>query len=117
MGASPEPRLPDEGWIRVGSAGELPKGKAVRVTAGGVDVLLYRTGDAIFALANRCSHQGGPLHKGVVKASGPMPTVTCPVHGSIFRLTDGSVIRGPAPAPQAVYEARVNEDAVEVRPA
>jgi len=105
-----------EGWTTVLSAGDLREGKAVRVTVDGVDVLLYRLGDRIFALANRCSHQGGPLHKGVVKASGPNPTVTCPVHGSIFRLTDGMVIRGPASTRQAVYEARVNGDAVEVRP-
>jgi nitrite reductase/ring-hydroxylating ferredoxin subunit len=104
-------------WMQVASAGELPEGKATRVVADGVDVLLYRSGDRIFALGNRCSHQGGPLHKGVVKASGPNPTVTCPIHGSIFRLTDGRVIRGPALAPQAVYEARVNGDSVEVRPA
>src|SRR5687767_9655676 len=103
--------------MQVASAGELAEGKATRVVAGGVDVLLYRSGDRIFALANRCSHQGGPLHKGVVKPSGPNPTVTCPIHGSIFRLTDGRVIRGPALAPQAVFEARVNGDSVEVRPA
>lgn len=106
-----------EGWVPVASAGELREGKAIRVTAGGVDVLLYRSGDRIFALANRCSHQGGPLHKGVVKAGGLNPSVTCPVHGSIFRLTDGTVIRGPAIAPQAVYEARLDGDTVEVRPA
>lgn len=98
-------------------AGELPEGKATRVTADGVDVLLYRAGDRIFALANRCSHQGGPLHKGVVRPSGSNPTVTCPVHGSIFRLTDGKIMRGPAMLPQKVYEARANEDVIEVRPA
>jgi nitrite reductase/ring-hydroxylating ferredoxin subunit len=99
------------------AADELPEGKAVRVTANGVDIVLYRKEERIFALANRCSHQGGPLHKGVVKASGNIPTITCPVHGSIFRLTDGRVIRGPASAPQALYEARVSGDSVEVRPA
>jgi nitrite reductase/ring-hydroxylating ferredoxin subunit len=106
-----------EGWTPVLAAGELPEGKAIRVSFGGTDVLLYRSGDRLFALANRCSHQGGPLHKGVVRASGANPTVTCPVHGSVFRLTDGMVVRGPAMARQAVYEARVNGDSVEVRPA
>lgn len=105
-----------DGWIDVGAAAELAEAKAVRVTAGGVDVFLYRTADAIYALANRCSHQGGPLHRGVVKGSGPNPTVTCPIHGSIFRLADGRIVRGPALVPQAVYEARVNGDRVEVRP-
>jgi nitrite reductase/ring-hydroxylating ferredoxin subunit len=106
-----------QSWTRVLAAGELPEGKAIRVTADGVDILLYRTEERIYALANRCSHQSGPLHKGVIKASGINPTVTCPVHGSIFRLADGRVVRGPASAPQALYEARVTGDSVEVRPA
>jgi nitrite reductase/ring-hydroxylating ferredoxin subunit len=106
-----------EGWTTVLAVGELPEGKAVRVAAEGVDVFLYRSQERIFALANRCSHQGGPLHRGVVRASGPIPSVTCPVHGSIFRLTDGMVIRGPALARQPLYEARLTGDVVEVRPA
>jgi nitrite reductase/ring-hydroxylating ferredoxin subunit len=106
-----------DGWVAVLPVDDLPEGKAIRVDWGGIDLLLYRTGDRIFALANRCTHQGGPLHKGVVKTSGSTPTVTCPVHGSIFRLDDGKVIRGPAMTPQAVYEARMNAQSVEVRPA
>src|SRR6266511_4917867 len=107
---------PEGGWTAVLSGGDLPEDKAVRVNVDGVDVFLYRLGDRMFALANRCSHQGGPLHRGVVKPSGANPTVTCPVHGSIFRLTDGMVIRGPASTRQAVYEARVNGGGVQVRP-
>lgn len=105
-----------QNWTPVLTARELPEQKAVRVTADGVDIFLYRTEERIFALANRCSHQGGPLHKGVVKPSGATPTVTCPMHGSMFRLTDGRVARGPASVPQALYEARVSGDSVEVRP-
>jgi nitrite reductase/ring-hydroxylating ferredoxin subunit len=105
----------EDGWTTVLRASDLPEGKAVRVDVHGVDVFLYRTPDRIFALANRCNHQGGPLHRGVVRATGANPSVTCPVHGSMFRLTDGMVIRGPARAPQHVYEARVSDDSVQVR--
>jgi len=41
--------------------------------------------------------------------------VTCPWHGSRFRLGDGSVARGPATAPQPVFETRVRNGSVEVR--
>ncbi len=109
--------MTDSGWIPVIPAAELPVGRAIRVAAEGVDVFLYRTEERIFALANRCSHQGGPLHKGVVKASGANPTVTCPVHGSIFRMTDGMVMRGPALARQPMYEATVDGDEVKISPA
>jgi nitrite reductase/ring-hydroxylating ferredoxin subunit len=60
---------------------------------------------------------GGPLHRGPVNAHAAQPTVTCPVHGSIFWLTDGRVVRGPAGRSQPVFEVRVNEGMVEVRPA
>jgi nitrite reductase/ring-hydroxylating ferredoxin subunit len=93
---------------------ELPEGKPVRVSADGVDVFLYRAPERIFALANRCTHQGGPLHRGVVR-TGANPSVTCPIHGSMFRLADGGLIRGPALVPQPVYEVRVEGDTVQVR--
>lgn len=30
--------------------------------------------------------------------------VTCPWHGSTFRLADGGIVRGPASSPQPSYE-------------
>ncbi len=41
--------------------------------------------------------------------------VTCPWHGSVFCLRDGSVVRGPATAPQPSFETRIVDGAVEVR--
>lgn len=39
----------------------------------------------------------------------------CPVHGSMFGLHDGKVLRGPAMQPFPAYDARVNGDPVETR--
>lgn len=54
------------------------------------------------AVAAICSHLGGPLDEGELVEG----CVRCPWHGSAFRLTDGSVARGPATAPQPAYEIR-----------
>jgi nitrite reductase/ring-hydroxylating ferredoxin subunit len=35
----------------------------------------------------------------------------------VFRLRDGSLERGPSPYPQPVWETRVRDGRVEVRPA
>jgi nitrite reductase/ring-hydroxylating ferredoxin subunit len=102
-------------WTPVLAADDLPQGKAIRVTAEGVDILLYSKEGGILAIANRCSHQGGPLHRGSVNASVSPLTVTCPVHGSVFMLEDGRVVRGPAVVAQQVFETRVNGDQIEVR--
>ena len=110
--------MTDDGWIRVMAEGELPLGKAVRAELDdGLQLFLYRTEDRIFALDNRCTHMGGPLHRGPVRANVAQPTVTCPVHGSMFWLSDGRVVRGPATKRQPVYEARITDGMVEVRPA
>jgi nitrite reductase/ring-hydroxylating ferredoxin subunit len=97
-------------WTPVLAEAEL--GEAARkVDAGGVPVLLCRDGGRIRALANTCSHMGGPLDEGTF-ADG---CVTCPWHGSVFRLSDGGIVRGPATTAQPHYETRVQDGQIEVR--
>ena len=90
---------------------ELAEGRPACALVDGVPVLLVREGGEIHALANRCTHRGGPLHEGEVGEG----RVTCPWHGSEFDLRTGSVERGPASSPQPAYEARTRDGAVEVR--
>jgi nitrite reductase/ring-hydroxylating ferredoxin subunit len=106
----------EDGWIEVLDVASVPEGRATRAMAGNDEVFLYRQAEQVFALANRCTHQGAPLNRGRVSGTGATLAVTCPVHGSMFRLVDGRVLRGPAMRPVASYEARIVEDRVEVRP-
>ncbi len=108
--------MSDGTWLPTGSLDDLIEAKAARVTVGDAMVLLVRSGDRVFAIGNRCTHQGAPLDRGPVKISGSLATVTCPAHGSVFRLEDGKVMRGPAMKPVDAYETRVVEGTVEVRP-
>lgn len=100
-------------WTAVGAEAELPEGKAVRVDAGGASVLLVKSGERICAIGSRCTHAGGPLEEGSVDVGAR--TVECPWHQSVFRLDGGSVVHGPATAPQPAYEVRVENGQVEVR--
>ena len=100
-------------WTRVAREGQIADDAPTLVSAAGYGVLLYRHDGVIHALADRCSHAGGPLHEGEVDED---LCVSCPWHGSRFRLSDGSVVRGPATAPQPAFEVRVSEGNVEVRP-
>jgi nitrite reductase/ring-hydroxylating ferredoxin subunit len=95
---------------------ELQEGRGFRASVDGVEVLLVRAGDTVFAVANRCTHQGAPLDRGTVRLAGSPHTVTCPAHGSTFDLESGGVTRGPATQPLPAYEARIVEGVVEVRP-
>jgi len=79
---------------------------------------MLRQGSDVLALADQCAHLGGPLHQGTLTDDGGGPCVTCPWHGSTFRLTDGAVVHGPATARQPAFDTRVVEGGmVQVRPA
>lgn len=106
----------EEGWLPAGSLDDLSEVNAARVSVGDATVLLVRSGDRVFAIGNRCTHQGAPLDRGPLKLSGSLATVTCPAHGSVFGLADGKVMRGPAMKPVDAYETRVVEDRLEIRP-
>lgn len=95
---------------------DLTNGKPVRVSVNGDAVLLLRADDNFFAIGNQCTHQGAGLDRGVVKIAGSVQTVTCPAHGSVFRLDDGKVMRPPATKPVSVYDVMVEDGRVFVRP-
>jgi nitrite reductase/ring-hydroxylating ferredoxin subunit/uncharacterized membrane protein len=101
---------PDD-WTDVGHLRDLPMREPVRRRAGDADVLLYRIGSTVRAIAATCSHLGGPLEEGAVHEE----CVTCPWHGSTFDLRDGTVVRGPATSPQPAYEVRVVGRTVQIR--
>jgi nitrite reductase/ring-hydroxylating ferredoxin subunit/uncharacterized membrane protein len=100
-------------WSFALAESDLADGEPRAAEVAGVQVLLVRRGDRIFALAGRCSHRGGPLHEGELTGD----CIQCPWHGSRFRLEDGAVERGPATFPQPAYEVRVHEGQVQVRSA
>lgn len=100
---------PDD-WTAITLDEPLPATATDRLTLGNLDgTPVAATGTT--AVADRCSHLGGPLHEGKV-ADG---CVTCPWHGSTFRLDDGTVVHGPATAPQPAYELRRSATGTEAR--
>jgi nitrite reductase/ring-hydroxylating ferredoxin subunit/uncharacterized membrane protein len=98
-------------WSAVLDEAELVEGKLVAARANGTGIVLARTGGQIYALADRCSHRGCSLHEGQLN---PDQTITCPCHGSTFRL-DGSIVKGPATAPQPRLQARTSAGRIEVK--
>lgn len=103
-------QLPDE-WHHVASSDDVPMDRPVKVFVNGVALVLVRQSDGVHALADRCSHRGGPLDEGTVTDG----CLVCPWHASRFDILDGSVRRGPATRPQSTLEVREVGDRVEVR--
>ncbi|MFJ7151500.1 Rieske 2Fe-2S domain-containing protein [Streptomyces sp. NPDC100445] len=106
------PHVVTDGWHRVGPVDAFPTGRPVRRSVDDVPVLVVREdAGTVHALAERCSHLAGPLAQGTVEDG----CVRCPWHGSVFRLSDGLNVRGPATAPQPAFDTRTVDGHVEVR--
>ena len=64
------------------------------IRRAGKQILLIAVGDGIFALANRCPHEGYPLSEGTL---GPGCVLTCNWHNWKFDLARGTVLYGRDP--------------------
>ncbi|MEU8607333.1 Rieske (2Fe-2S) protein [Actinoplanes sp. NPDC048791] len=112
-GSSEVLRLPED-WAEIGEVAALPEGKPTVRTIGDVRVLLYRLGNEVTAMVERCGHQGGPLGEGEIEGTGENACVVCPWHGSTFRLKDGLVVHGPAGGDQPTLRTRVRDGVLSV---
>jgi nitrite reductase/ring-hydroxylating ferredoxin subunit/uncharacterized membrane protein len=102
---------PPDAWTAAMRESDLPEGASRYAEVAGVGVMVARYQGEVYALSNRCVHRGGPLDEGEL-ADG---CVTCPLHGSTFRLADGAIERGPAAYPQPAWEVRVREGVIELK--
>jgi nitrite reductase/ring-hydroxylating ferredoxin subunit len=98
-------------WTAVADEAGIRESEPVLIERAGVEILLVRQGGSLYALLDRCAHQGGPLHEGKVEDG----CVICPWHSSRYRLSDGVALSGPTAHPQPAFRVRVRNGTVEVR--
>jgi 3-phenylpropionate/trans-cinnamate dioxygenase ferredoxin subunit len=94
--------------VAIGSVETLPRDRGVRVTIGEEVIAMFRVGDEIFAIGDRCSHAEASLAEGEVFDH----EVECPRHGSEFDLATGEPLSLPATKPVPTYEVSVEEGTV-----
>lgn len=100
-----------EEWTDVLAEADLVDEQPTLVYDGKLPVLLVRTGGQLYAIADRCTHRGGPLHEGEFHDG----CIVCPWHHSKFRVRDGQVLAGPATRSQRAYEVRVRYGSIQLR--
>jgi chlorite dismutase len=98
----------DERWQRVADEADVADSAAKMIYFAGEQVALVRTGQELYAIANRCSHANASLADGTV-ADG---SLTCPSHGSTFDLASGEPSCGPANRPLATYAVRTQDGGI-----
>ena len=89
------------------SLAELPQGGS-RFDVAGHRIAVFRIGDDIYALGDRCSHAEASLSEGEIFDG----SVECPRHGSEFDLATGEPESLPATKPVPVYALDVDEGVV-----
>ncbi|GIJ29527.1 hypothetical protein Vqi01_46890 [Micromonospora qiuiae] len=107
--------LISDGWHSVAELTELPQRELVTRKVDDVSVIVYRHGDEVTVMLERCPHQSGPLGEGEVREIDGHTCVVCPWHGSTFRLNGGEVVHGPSPNDQQILPTRVVKGVLEAR--
>ncbi|MGW5668476.1 Rieske 2Fe-2S domain-containing protein [Micromonospora sp. NPDC003776] len=110
-----ELHLISEGWHSMGDLNSLPQRELVTREIDDVSVILYRHGDDVTVMLERCPHQSGPLGQGQVQEIDGHTCVVCPWHGSAFRLNGGEVVHGPSGNDQVILPTRIVNGRLEAR--
>jgi Rieske [2Fe-2S] domain len=61
-----------EGFEEVAKTSEIPEGAVKSVKVSGTDVMVANIEGKLYAIANKCTHVGGPLAKGKFRDRMPM---------------------------------------------
>ena len=94
--------------LKVTPLEELPRDRGVRVIVGEHRIALFRVGDDVYAIGDRCSHAEASLSEGEVFDE----AVECPRHGSEFDLRTGEPSSLPATSPVPTYDVVVEDGTV-----
>ena len=87
---------------------ELKPGAMKGIEVGDKEILVANVGGTFYAIGNRCTHQGCMLSDGELFEG----RVTCSCHGSVFDVTSGKVVRGPATMDEPKFSLVVEDDQI-----
>jgi nitrite reductase/ring-hydroxylating ferredoxin subunit len=91
--------------VRAAALADLPPERPVAVELNGTRVALVRVGEAVHALGDVCSHQGGPLGEGVLKGG---TRLACPWHGWMYDVRTGQCLFPARGGPVPSYRVRID---------
>jgi len=97
------------GPVPVASLDELTEGVGKRVYLGSDAIALFRVGDRVFAVNDRCSHGRASLSEGRVTDG---CALQCPWHGGRFDLETGAALSTPARVAIKTYEVTIRDGQV-----
>jgi 3-phenylpropionate/trans-cinnamate dioxygenase ferredoxin subunit len=89
-------------WTDIGAAGAVSETEPLAVEVDGAPVVVVRCGAELYAVEDRCTHDGESLAGAQVQDC----QIICPRHGSNFCLRTGEALTPPAYEPLRTYRVR-----------
>ena len=87
----------------VGAADSLTDQKSFAADIDGLALLVVRCGNQLYAVEDRCTHDGEPLEGAEVEEC----QIICPRHGAHFCARTGEALTPPAYEPLRTYNVRI----------
>lgn len=97
-------------FLGVADESELPPGERLFLEVDGQPVVLFNIAGRLFAIADVCSHDDGPVGEGELDGY----AISCPRHGARFDVRDGKVLSLPAIVDIPAYPVRVMDGEVQL---
>jgi 3-phenylpropionate/trans-cinnamate dioxygenase ferredoxin component len=89
-------------WVDVGAADAVKEDSPLLAEVDGAAVVVVRCGAGLYAVEDRCTHDGESLGNAQVEDC----QIICPRHGAHFCLKSGEALTPPAYEPLRTYPVR-----------
>jgi len=93
-------------YVKAANVREIAPGRVKVVEVQDEDVALCNVNGEIYAVANVCTHDGGPLGEGHLLGD----EIECPRHGARFNVRTGQVKSLPAIIPIPIFKVKIEGD-------
>tara|TARA_B100000214_G_C23943996_1_gene617127 strand:- start:905 stop:1225 length:321 start_codon:yes stop_codon:yes gene_type:complete len=103
--------MAEDTFIPVADVTDIALNQSVSVELEDKSILICNTENGVFAVEDRCTHADIPLCGGQIVGN----FISCPVHGAVFDLSDGSVQAPPAFEDLETFEVKIDGTSISVK--
>ena len=103
--------MAEDTFIPVADVTDIALNQSISVELEDKSILICNTENGVFAVEDRCTHADIPLCGGQIVGN----FISCPVHGAVFDLSDGSVQAPPAFEDLETFEVKIDGTSISVK--